>query len=135
MATDLKNENDQSVTSLVGGIVQDAQELLKQQFELLKHEVRTDVGKLKTGAQVIGAGAAIGVLGSFLLSIALALGLQTAVPALPLWACFAILGGIFLVVGGGLYAVGLGQIQTVHPLSDETGEALKENVQWITNRK
>jgi len=135
MATDVKNDNEQSVTSLVGGIVQDAQDLLKQQFELLKHEVRSDIAKLKSGFQVLAIGAGIALLGCILFSIALALGLQAAVPSLPLWACFAIVGVVFLAIGGGLLAMGSGQLHNVNPLPEETGEALKENVQWITNRK
>ena len=45
MATDLKSTQEPSVTALVTGIISDAEELFKQQFELFKHEVRDDFRK------------------------------------------------------------------------------------------
>jgi len=135
MASELKHENDQNVSSLVAGIVADAQELLKQQFELLKHEVRSDVRKVKSGVLVVGAGAAVLALGTLLLAVALALVLRAIFPELPEWACFAIVGGVFAAVGGGVLAAGMAQLKSVNPLPDQTAEALKENVQWITNPK
>jgi hypothetical protein len=135
MATDLKNGQDQSVTSLVSGIMQDAQELLKQQFELFKHEVRTDIRKIEAGLQVMGTGLAFGIVAAFLLGIAICLGLQAIWPGLALWACFAIGGGLFAGIGGALLVAGWSQLHAVNPLPDKTAEALKENVQWITNPK
>jgi hypothetical protein len=135
MASELKNENEQNVSSLVAGIVSDAQELLKQQFELLKHEVRSDVRKVKSGVLIVGAGAGVAALGILLLACALALVLQVIFPELPEWACFAIVGAVFAAVGGGILAAGMSQLNSVNPLPEQTAEALKENVQWITNPK
>jgi hypothetical protein len=135
MASELKHENEQSVSSLVAGIVADAQELLKQQFELLKQEVRSDIRKVKSGVLVAGSGAALMAIGILLLACALALVLRAIFPELPEWACFAIVGGVFAAVGGGILAAGMAQLSSVNPLPDQSAEALKENVQWITNPK
>ena len=40
MATDLQNQNDTSLTGLVKGIIDDVQDLTKQQFNLLKQELK-----------------------------------------------------------------------------------------------
>jgi len=135
MATDVKDDQAQSVTSLVSGIVEDAQELLKQQFELFKHELRSDFSKVKTAAQVLAVGGGVGLVGCILLGVTLGLLLQAIAPELPLWAAFAIVTAVFLVIAGALVAIGLGKLNSVNPLPDQTAEALKENVQWITKPK
>ena len=71
MATDLHNEQSASVTTLVSGIAHDAQELMKQQFELLKAEVRDDFRKVRDAGEMIGAGAGLALMGGILLSLAL----------------------------------------------------------------
>jgi hypothetical protein len=132
---EMHHEQGQSVTSLVSGIVQDAQELLKQQFDLFKHELHSDFAKVKSGVQVLGVGVGIALIGAIVLSVALPLGLHSAFPSLPLWLSFAISGCLFVAVGAGLYWAGWVRLHAVNPLPDETGEALKENVRWITKPK
>jgi hypothetical protein len=135
MATDLRGEQAPSVASLGSGIIEDAQELLIQQFELFKQEVRADVRRIKVATQVLGFGAGLGLVGSLLLGVTCCLLLQDVAPALPLWACFALVGGIFLTFGGGVYAVGMALLSRVNPLPEQTAAALKENVQWLTKLK
>ena len=53
-------------------------------------------------------------------------------PQLPLWACFGIVGGLLTAAGGiGFYSA-VRQFQEFNPLPDESAQALKENVQWIS---
>jgi len=134
MATDVKPENDPSVTTLVSGIIGDAQDLLKQQFDLLKHEVREDIGKTKDAILVLGLGVGFGLVGAVLLGLMLAHLLAWTEPALPL-ACYGICGGAILVLGIVLGCVGWAKFNTFNPLEDGTAQTLKENVRWITNPK
>ena len=136
MATDLHNEQSASVTSLVSGIVHDAQELMKQQFELLKAEVRDDFRKMRDASEMLGAGAGLALMGGILLSLALVYLLEFLFhPHLPLWACFGIVALVFVVGGACLYFAGKRMLDKVNPLPEQTAEALKENVQWITKPK
>ena len=41
--------SEPTVTSLLSGIVNDAQELIKQQLDLFKHELKDDVKRAKKG--------------------------------------------------------------------------------------
>lgn len=134
MATDLRNETEQaaSMTTLVSGIVRDAEQLLKQQFELFKAELRQDVQHVKIAMRVLAGGVAIGFVGLLLLGNALALGLETAWPDLPLWAWYAIAGAVVLVVGIILAIAGVVRLGSVSPLPEKTAEGLKENFQWKT---
>jgi len=123
------------MTALVSGIVEDARELLKQQFELFKHEVRDDVRKIRVAMLALGVAAGIGFVGTLLLGITLGLLLNALLPALPLWASFGIVTAVFLLVCGGLCALSFFKLRSIDPLNNETAEALKENVQWITKPK
>ncbi len=135
MATDLHNDQSPSVTSLVSGIVQDAQELLKQQFELLKAEVKDDMKHVLDAGEIIGLGAGLGLVGGILLTLMLVYLLNWAVPSIPLWGCFGIVGALFVVGGAACYLSGKHMLDNVNPLPEKTAEALKENVQWITQPK
>jgi len=60
MATDLRSDHEPSVTELVSGILNDAQTLFKQQFEMLKHEVKEDFRKTREASLMLGLGAGVG---------------------------------------------------------------------------
>jgi hypothetical protein len=53
----------------------------------------------------------------------------------PLWASFLLVGGLMLVVGAVLTYLAKKEIDTINPLQEESAQALKENVEWITKPK
>ena len=123
-----------TVAALVSGIVADVQELVRQQIQMLRAEIKEDMDRSKSVAKCMaGAAVLLGIGGLFLL---------TGVPymlhyyfsdTLPLWACWMIVGGVLAV--GGLIAFFAGQriLNTYNPLPDKTMNALQENVQCLTN--
>jgi hypothetical protein len=135
MATDLKAKPEPSVTSLVTGIVSDAQELFKQQFELLKHEVRDDVRKTKEVGLTLAFAGGLGLVGGILLLQMLVYLTQWLLPELPLWACFGMWGVLVGVGATILFLIGKTTLDTIDPVPEKTAQALKENVQWLTNPK
>jgi len=135
MATDLKSNQQPSVTSLVTGIIGDAQELFKQQFELLKHEVRDDFRKTKEVGLALAFAGGLGLVGAILLVQMLVYLTQWLVPELALWVCFGIWGTLMFVAGAVLFFIGKTTLDTIDPVPEKTAQALKENVQWLTNPK
>jgi Putative Actinobacterial Holin-X, holin superfamily III len=136
MATDLHSTHEPSVTGLVTGIINDAQTLFKQQFEMLKHEVKEDFRKTREASLMLGIGAGIGAVGAMLVAHMLALAtFALFAPHLPLWACYGIWGAVTLAVGVGLVLAGKTKLDTVRPLDDEVAQTVKENVEWITKPK
>jgi len=135
MATDLRTEQEPTVTSLVSGILHDLQELLEQQLALFRHEVAADVKRTKEAALSLVLGLTIGFVGVGLLCFMLVYLLQWAAPSLPLWGCFGIVGGVFTLVGGALTLLGKNQFESFNPLPDESAQALKENIQCLMNAK
>ena len=86
MAEDLHTVEGPRVTTLVNGIVHDAQELLHQQIALFKHEVRENLRKTKEAAQSLSLGAGLGMTGGLFLGFMLVYVLHEVWPRLALWA-------------------------------------------------
>lgn len=137
MSTDLqspysKANSDPSLTQLLTGIISDAQTLLKQQLAMFRTELKLDVRRTKQALVALICGLALASIGGLLLCFALVYGLEALVPTLPLWACFGIVGGLFAIGGGVAFYSAVRQFQEFNPLPDESAQALKENVQWIS---
>lgn len=145
MATDLRSSpatNDPSMVGVITGIIDDFQKLIQQQMEMVRAEIRTDWDKTKQAIWPIAVGSGLLVLGGILLSLMLVFLIHWATsppnydPAtIPLWGCFGLIGACFLIVGSALLGYGIHQFHTFNPLPDKSADALKENVQWLTNTK
>ncbi len=124
-----------SIAGLLSGIVADAQQLIQQQFAMFRQEIRNDVGKIRDGSSTLALGAGITLVGSILFLLMVPLLLHAVVPALPLWACFGMVGGPLAALGGFVMYVGLKKLESFDPLSDQSAKALKENWKWTSNPK
>ena len=125
------------------GIIDDALELLRQQFQMRKAEMRADARKVLAGVIPIASGIAPLLLGGLMLCFTLVHLIHWAtLPAgdmsdpasIPLWGCYAIVSAAFILTGGILLAIGVYRLKTVNPLPDETVKALEENIQWLMNK-
>ena len=135
MASDLHTEPGVSVTSLLRGIVSDAQDLIQQQLALFRAEIKDDFRKTVGILIVIVSGALMVAVGAVLLCFMLVHLLNSIAPdTLPLWACFGIVGGCVVLVGGIVAYAAAARFKTFNPLPDDSVQALQENVQWIKNR-
>lgn len=135
MATDLKTGSEASMTQLVSGIITDTQELIKQQIALLRHEVKEDFRKTKEASFSMVWGVGIALVGTVLLCLMLVHWLSWSGLELPLWACYGIVGAPIAVLGISLFFAGIHKFKSFNPLPDESVQAFKENLQWITNPK
>lgn len=133
MATDLQTQNEPSLTELVKGIIDDVQVLTKQQFTLLKQELQEDMGKTRKAAMPMIVGMVVAFVGVLILAIALAQLLDWIFPALPLWVAYGIVGVVISGAGAALFLAGEKKFESFNPLPDRSLEALKENVQCLTN--
>ncbi len=131
------------IAATLKGILDDSLELMKQQFIMLKAEIRSDFHKVLAGIIPLACGIAPLLLGGLMLCFALVHLIhwatlpagQTADPAsIPLWGCYAIVSAAFLVIGGVLLGIGVYRLKTVNPLPDETAKALEENIQWLMHK-
>jgi hypothetical protein len=127
---ELEPRSTPSLTSLVTGIVNDAQELARQQFELFRHELRDELRKTKEAVVCSAVGGGALALGAICLCLGLVHLLFWALPAVPLWVWHAVVGALLAGCGVALlYAAK----QKLDPLPDQAVAELRENIRWITN--
>ncbi len=139
MATEVQNHADPSIASLVGGIVSDVQDLVKQQLRLTRQEVETDLRKSKEPVSLLAIGFAFCLAGAFVACLMLAHLLHwLGAPAgtdpsyLPLWASYAIAGSVFLIGGGAIVFAAKKKFEAIGTPLRDTAQALKENLEWKT---
>jgi len=142
MATEARSTAEPSTTTLLGGIISDFGDLIKQEVRFARAEIKSDLLKTREAATILAIGVAVASLSALLLAWMLvhllhwATSTAQADPAsIPLWGCFGIVALVFAVVGGLLIMSALRKFQSFNPLPDQTVRSLKENVQWIANSK
>jgi len=132
MADDVQTMNGTSLTSLVSGIVDDAQRLMSQQLKLFRAEIQQDMARTREASFLLAFGLGVGFIGGIVLIFALAHLINWAFPTMPLWVCYGVIGLVVAAIGGALAYTGKKQFDSFNPLPDESLQALQENVQWLT---
>jgi hypothetical protein len=118
------------VALLVGGILEDAQKLVRQEVALAQREVAQAWDKAKTGVALLASALAVCSVGGVLLSFMLVTRLQQYLLPNHEWACFAIVGGLVALLGGALIYCGLNQVHLSLP---QTAETLREDVRAVSD--
>jgi drug/metabolite transporter (DMT)-like permease len=134
MANDLQSPPEPGIASLLGGVVSDFQLLIKQELALARREMAEEVRKTKDAAWSLGIGIGIAALAGLLLILMLVHLLNWAVPSIPLWGCYGIVGLILAAAGAILWFHGKSKAEEIKLLPPQTAETMKENLQWIKSR-
>jgi len=142
MATQVPTSSDPGFAALVRGIVNDFGDLVKQQIQFARAEIKEDFRKSKEACAflALGAGSAFLAVLFFGLMLVHLLHWLTAptgsdVSSLPLWGCHAVVSGLFFATGVGLLLTGKRIFDSFTPIPEQTIKTAKENVEWITNSK
>lgn len=133
MPENVQTDSGPSLTSLVSGIIDDAQRLIRQEFTLAKTEVKEELNKAKSAAASFGAAAVVAVLAVILLSF-MVVYLLNWLTGLELWGCYGIVGAVYLFVALILFYTGKNKAEQIHVVPRQTVETMRENVQWIRNQ-
>lgn len=119
---------DRSVGSILQGILDNLQELVRSEVALAKREVAEDIQRGKGAIAMLVAGAAVVLIGvHFLLwTTVYALALR-----LPVWAATGVVGIAFVLAGAVAVSRGLKRWQIISFTPERTVATLKENVEWV----
>ncbi|MGH7267360.1 MAG: phage holin family protein [Candidatus Rokuibacteriota bacterium] len=128
-ATAVSDGDSRTFTRLLNRLVGDVLRLLDQKVALLKLELKEDVAAIARRSGLMVAGAALALLGSVLLLLALAIWLGELVGSMP--GGFAILGGVLALVGA-ILVMTMRKRLTEGPLvPEQTVQELRRDAQWI----
>jgi len=121
-----------SLMALLGGILNDAKDLLVQELTLARLEGQDELRQIKTASLLLGIGIGVSTVGGMLLSLML-VHMLVAYTDVPLWGCYGIVGSVVAVLGGVLLAAGTHKAEEIDVLP-QTVETMKENAQWLTEQ-
>ena len=136
MGNETKTASDASLTSLVSGIIGDAQNLMTQHFTLLRREVQAELRQAKSAAITMVIGGVVVAVGVILLLVMVVHLLHDPdLAGLPLWASYAIVGGVLTAAGVGFLVFGKREAGDVHLAPPpQTAEAVREDLAWLKNQ-
>jgi hypothetical protein len=122
-----------SFVSLLGGIANDATELLLREVALTKLEVQYELRKAKTAAISLGIGMGTIATGGILLMLML-VHVLAALTVVPLWGCYGIVGTVLVVLGAVLLVAGKTKAEELDVVAQPTVERIKKSAQWLTKQ-
>lgn len=132
MVTETSNQSESGIATLVGGIINDLQKLITQQFAMLRLEILDEIRQFKTVAISLAVGVVATVAGALLLPFMLVYLLAAYTP-IPLWGCYGVVAGTVVGIGLVLLFLGGRKASHLHIKPSQTTEALKENFRWLKN--
>ena len=118
---------------LVGGILDDARALMRQEAQLFKDEIKLELSKAGRAASGFGVGAVLGGVGTLFLLLMLVHGLNDWFEW-PLWVCYGLVGAAITGSGIALIVRARSLADSVHTTPLRSLHTMKENVQWIKER-
>jgi Flp pilus assembly protein TadB len=119
--------DDRSLGELVGELTRDFSQLMRQEVQLAKTELKEEAVKAGRAAGQLTAAAVAGHLCILLASLAVAWAIGEAIPV---WAGLAIVAAVLGVVAAVLYSRAREQARQIDLVPEETVETLEEDAQW-----
>ena len=124
--------DDRPLAELMRDLSQQSTELIRQEIELAKAELRVKGKSAGVGAGMFGAAGLVALFGVGALTACLVLALATAVDA---WLAALIVAVVYLAAAGVAVLVGRGKVQEASPPAPEQAIAsAKEDVRWTKQR-
>jgi uncharacterized membrane protein YqjE len=121
------SESAESIGSLLSGLLQDLQELVRGEFTLARAEVREELASAGKGVGLLAGSALIGVTGFIFAMLALTYLLNQ---EMRMWIAAGIVGLSLLVIAAILFYVGKSRLSATNLKPDQTIDSLKEDREW-----
>jgi len=130
MAQDSSPRSEASVATLIGGIVNDAKDLLINEFTIAKLEIQQEMRKTKSAALAFAVGAGVVGIGGLFLLLMCVHGLVVLLD-IPMWGAYGLVGGLLFLVGVILLVRGKHTAEQIEMIPPKTASTLRDNAQWI----
>lgn len=120
-----------SVASLVGGILEDGQKLVRQEVALARREVAEACDKAKSGVALLSSAHLVCAVAGVLLGLMLVKLLHQFLLPNHEWACYGIVAVPFGLLGAALAYCGRMKLGEVHLSLPQTAETLRDDAQAV----
>lgn len=121
------------IPSLIGGIFQDAIDLVSKELTAAKLEIREELEKTKSAMLLMAVGGGALMVGILLLCLMLVHLLQN-ITGFELWICHAIVGAVLALVGIMLLYSAKQRAATTNLVPTDSVQGAKEDARWITRK-
>src|ERR1051325_9561639 len=121
-----------SIPTLIKGLLDDARDLMREELQLFRAEIREEVSALQTVAIAFAVAAVVGLLGAMLAAVALG-GALAYFLKWPTWAGYGATAVLFLAVGWGLCLFARARMRVIRAIPNTT-DTMKENIAWMQNK-
>jgi len=123
---------DRSLPELFSVLSDDVTSLVRKELELAKEEVKVEASRAGTVAKLFGSAGVVAYFAVLMLLFAAAWGLAAVMPD---GLAFLVVGLVLGVVAAVLALRGRAQVQEMNPKPEQTIETLKEDAQWLSERR
>lgn len=120
-------DNQESVGSLISGLLQDLQELVRGEVQLARTEIREDAMTAGRALGSIAAGAFVGVTGFIFLMLGVTYLINK---ELEMWLSAAIVGAVLAIIAAVMISAGRKKLSASNLKPEQTIETLKEDREW-----
>src|SRR5205085_3258747 len=108
-----------SIPSLIKGLLDDARDLIREELQLARAEIREEMSALKVAGIAFAISAAIGLIGAVLLSVALGAAVAYFLHWPP-WAGYGMVAVLFLAAGWGLCLYARARLNAIRAIPNTT---------------
>lgn len=120
--------DDRSMGHLFSDVTSGVSELIREEMELAKAELRRGMAKLARDLIFLAIGSAVALVALLAFLDAAIYGLGE---ALPLWLSALIVGGVFLIIAMAMILKGINDLRKGDFMPKQTMESLKEDARWV----
>jgi len=121
----------QGLGTLLGGMIEDLQGIVRGEVRLAKAEFREDVSAMGKGAAALAVGAMLALVGFIFLMLGVTYLLNK---SLELWLAAGIVGVALLLIGGAVAMAGKNKLTATNLKPTETIASLKEDKEWTSQQ-
>lgn len=132
MMTDEPVRAERSLGELMGDLTHDVSTLFRDEVALAKEELRQEGRKAGKAGAAFGGAAVVALLAGVALVLTLGFALDT---FLPTWVAFLVVTLLLGAVAAVLGMRGKAQAKDIDPAPEQTIETLKEDAQWLSERR
>jgi uncharacterized membrane protein YqjE len=130
-ARETLSQGANSVGSMIGGIIEDLQGIVRGEVQLAKTELKEEAGQMGKGAGMAGAGIFFGLIGFIFLMLGVTYLLNK---WMQMWIAAGIVGLALLIIAAILVMNGRKQISDANLAPQKTIDSVKEDKEWASRQ-